>query len=267
MRRLVMGVGASLAAFGASAGLVLALEQTSPNYRNVDPTTIPATFNVSSASYQVNASVESITGYSGSANFNIHHGTPFKEIVPVTPTTTPPGPGGGGGGGGGGFSGTPATTTPTTTIPSVPVGKAKPPTLVYRSPTFLSKQTVGGNYTDETASVSVNGSASGVNLMSNLFWNRELPLFVGYNEIRVQITDKDGLSSDIIYGTVERMLVGDASREIDKGTFHIVDDVDLSRFTRAWKTYSFFSDFNEDGKIDDADLSLLASHWGKTATY
>lgn len=268
MRRLVMGVSAMIAFFGGSAGLALALEQTSANYRNVDPTTIPATFNLSSASYQLDASVEAITGYSGSANFNIRHGLPFKETVPPTPTTTPPGPGGGGGGGGGGYYGPPSTTTvPTTTPPVVPTGKAKPPTLLYRSPTFLSKQTIGGNYTSETATLTVNGSSSGVNLMSNLFWNREFPLFVGYNEIRIQVKDNNGYLSDVIYGTLERMLVGDASRAHDKGQIHVVDDVDISYFTRAWKKYDFYSDFNEDGKIDDVDLSLLASHWGRTVTY
>lgn len=270
MRRLVLGVGVVLSALGGSAGLVLAFEQTSANYRNVDPATIPATFNLSSPNYQVNASVESITGYSGSANFNVRHGSPFKEVVPVTPTTTPPGPGGGGGGGGGGgFYGPPATTTvpATTTPPTIPAGKAKPPTLIYRSPTFLSKQTIGGSRTAETSVLTVNGSSNGVNLLSNLFWNRELPLFVGYNELRVQIKDTSGLMSEIIYGTVERMLIGDASRQHDKGTYHVVDDVDISFFTRAWKKYDFYSDFNEDGVIDDVDLSLLASHWGMSVNY
>jgi hypothetical protein len=37
----------------------------------------------------------------------------------------------------------------------------------------------------------------------------------------------------------------------------------LSLFTRHWKTFDVQSDFNEDGLIDDVDLSLLASHWGK----
>jgi hypothetical protein len=40
-----------------------------------------------------------------------------------------------------------------------------------------------------------------------------------------------------------------------------IDDIDLSQFTRAWNKYTPFADFNEDGKIDDRDLSLLASHW------
>jgi len=267
MRRLVLGIGVVLAIFAGSAGLALALEQTSANYRNADPTTVPATFNLSSASYQVDASVESIVGDSGSANFNIRHGLPFKETVSPTPTTTPPGPGGGGGGGGG-YYGPPSTSTvPTTTPPVVTPGKAKPPTLIYRSPTFLSRQIISGYRTAETKELTVNGSTNGVNLLANLFWNRELPLFVGYNEIRVQIKDTSDLYSDVIYGTVERMLVGDASRAHDKGLVHVVDDVDISYFTRAWKKYDFYSDFNEDGKINDIDLSLLASHWGRTVTY
>ncbi len=113
----------------------------------------------------------------------------------------------------------------------------------------------------------VNGSQNGVKYLADLGWQYDLPLFVGYNQVMIQVTDKSGLKSDIIGGMIERMLVGNGSRLTDKGMAHTVDDVDISLFTRAWHKYDFYSDFNEDGKIDDFDLSLLASHWNMTANY
>ncbi len=53
------------------------------------------------------------------------------------------------------------------------------------------------------------------------------------------------------------------SRQLVASRF--VDDADLSLFTRAWRQYSLFADFNEDQRIDDQDLSLLVSHWGWVA--
>lgn len=115
--------------------------------------------------------------------------------------------------------------------------------------------------------IAVNGSSSGVSLLPKLGWQRDLPLFVGYNEIRVQELSRPGGASPVIGGQIERMLIGDASRKKGPTFHHVVDDVDLSLFTRAWKQYDFYSDFNEDTLIDDADLSLLVSHWGLTADY
>ena len=57
---------------------------------------------------------------------------------------------------------------------------------------------------------------------------------------------------------IHRRLIGDVNDN------RVVDDVDLSLFTRYWKAYDRQGDFNEDGLIDDADLSLLASHWGQS---
>jgi hypothetical protein len=57
---------------------------------------------------------------------------------------------------------------------------------------------------------------------------------------------------------VHRRLIGDVNDN------RVVDDVDLSLFTRYWKVYDRQGDFNEDGLIDDVDLSLFASHWGQS---
>jgi len=249
----------------SGADLAYAVDQSSANYKNYTSTFAPAVFDQSSANYRINAAVDPIVGYSNSANFNVRHGVPIKDLInPIPPPPPPPPPPPGGGGGGGGYY--PPATTTTGTKP-LPPGTSRAPTLIYRSPTFLSHQAVGGERYPDTSFITVNGSANGVKYLPNMFWERDLPLFIGYNEIRVQLKDNSGLYSEVIGGIIERMLIGDCSRPADKGTKHVVDDVDLSLFTRAWHKYNFYCDFNEDRKIDDVDLSLLASHWSMAVNY
>jgi len=64
------------------------------------------------------------------------------------------------------------------------------------------------------------------------------------------------LGDNLVGNTVvHRRLIGDVNDD------RLVDDIDLSLFTRHWKLYDRQSDFNEDGLIDDIDLSLFARHW------
>lgn len=254
--------------------MAFAADQSSTNYEIKENSFVPASFNVNSASYIINGSVESVVGISNSTNFNLRFGVPVKDLPAPTPPTppTPPGPGGGGGGGGGGgYTPPPATTTPpvvTTTPPVVtPSGTAKSPTLLYHSQTYLSHTLIYGKLGTAGDVLIVNGSQNGVKYLADLGWQLDMPLFVGYNEIRIQVKNSIGQYSDVIAGTVERMLVGNGSRLTDKGNVHTVDDVDISLFTRAWKKFDFYSDFNEDGKIDDFDLSLMVSHWNMTVNY
>ena len=242
--------------------LAQAVDQSSANYKNDASTFAPAVFDQASTNYQINGAVDPIVGDSDSSNFNVQHGVPLRDLVVPTPTPTPT-PTGGGGGGGGGLL--PAVTVTTTNI--TPSAAINNPTLNYRSPTYLSHQLIGGTMVSSTRMLTVNGSANGVNLLPNSRWNRDFPLFIGYNEIRVQTRDFAGAYSDVMGGIVERMLIGNISRPTDKGSLHTVDDVDLSLFTRAWHKFNFYADFNEDGKIDDADLSLLVSHWGMSVKY
>lgn len=207
------------------------------------------TFSQNSASFIVTASVGDLVGLSMSPSFStIRSGVPFPDApLPVTTPTV-----GGGGGGGGPIPGTPSGFAPTGTT-ALGVNS---PTLIYRSPTFLSHQVIGGTYDPKSARIVVNGSSNGVVLVSSDHWQLDLPLFLGVNAIYVYAEDSRGGRTAITYGEIERMLIGDVNRD------HHVDDFDLSLFTRAWKKYNFFADFNEDGRIDDFDLSLLASHWG-----
>ncbi|HVM90770.1 MAG TPA: dockerin type I domain-containing protein [Verrucomicrobiae bacterium] len=66
------------------------------------------------------------------------------------------------------------------------------------------------------------------------------------------------LGDNLVGNTVvHRRLIGDVNDN------RVVDDIDLSLFTRYWKSYDRQGDFNEDGLIDDIDLSLFASHWAQ----
>jgi hypothetical protein len=228
------------------AGFVLATDQSSPNFQNKDATFAPAVFNESSPNFQINGSVDSIVGSADSPNFTVKSGVPLNDggAAPIPP---PPSGGGGGGLSAGSGSGTGSLPPPSSTVPS--------PTLSFHSPTFKSHQVIGGSR-DASTSVLVNGSENGVTYPDSTHWLFDLPLFLGLDDIRVEARSSSGSYSFPYGGTIERMLIGDVNKN------HIVDDVDLSLFTRAWKKFNFFADFNEDGRIDDADLSLLASHWG-----
>lgn len=230
-------------AFGVfAARAVLATDQNSLNYQNLDSTFAPAVFSSQSSNFQINGSVEAIVGAGASVGFSIQSGTPVQlpTAVTVTPTVTPAATGGGGGGQGS----------------SSGIGFVVPPTLLFRTPTFRSHQLIYGTRGSKDTAISVNGSSSGVRYPSDSTWERDIPLFLGKNAIEVQGSIPSGYVTPIIGGEIERMLIGDVNRS------HRVDDVDLSLFVRAWTKYTPFADFNEDGTINDIDLSLLVSHWG-----
>jgi hypothetical protein len=230
-----------------SAGFAFATDQNSANYQNKDSTFAPAVFDATSPNFRVNGSLESIVGAATNLNFKVQSGVTLNETVPIPPPPPPPPPppsGGGGSGGGGG------------TLPVSTSGTVGLPTLEYPPYTFKSSKTIHGTRDAASTQIWVNGSTDGVRYPDGLHWERDLPLFLGVNTIIVQAIGQNGARSAFVGGSIERILIGDVSRN------HVVDDVDLSLFTRAWKVYTPFADFNEDGIIDDVDLSLLASHWG-----
>ena len=245
----------------STARFAFADDQTSANFVNNDSTFSPATFDASSPNFSLNSSLGSIVGVAESANFVMMQGVPLREPVPVVPPTppTPPTPSGPGG-----IPVTypdqtfpPVVPGPTTTVPqpsSLPRIEQNP-TLQYQAYTFKSDQIISGTRRATDSVVWVNGSSEGVTYPDATHWKRELPLFIGPNLITVSSVGPDGTRSETIVGTIERLMVGDANRD------HIVDDVDISLWTRGVKKYSVFADFNEDGKVNDLDLSLIASHW------
>lgn len=253
MKWVVRSVSVATLVFGV-ATVAYAQTPSSANFQNSDSATLPAVFSGDSANFHVDASVEALVGNTASANFGLISGTALTVPAPVVPPVTPT-PGGGGGGGGGGGTPPPAPTTTPPIVPTPGAYKIPNPTLLYREYTFKSTQTIKGTRPKEATRIEVNGSINGVTFFDPLQWKRDLPLFLGINTVYVQAKDSGQGASDVITGNIERILIGDVNRS------HYVDDIDLSLFTRAWKTYTFFADFNEDTIIDDADLSLLASHW------
>jgi hypothetical protein len=103
--------------------------------------------------------------------------------------------------------------------------------------------------------VYINSSDQGVSYPSQTRWQAQVPLFLGQNVFQVQSYEAFCFSSST-QAVARRRLIGDVNDN------RVVDDIDLSLFTRLWNTNKFDADFNEDGMVDDFDLSLLVAHWG-----
>jgi hypothetical protein len=221
------------------ATLVLAQSSSSTNFQNTDSSILPLIVNTQSGNFQIDGSLEPIVGNSVSGNFGVESGAqnPTGSAV-VVPPVIPPTSGGGGGGG----LPLPATgfASSTATI--------NPHRWTYR-PTAL----VQGMRGTTGAIITLNGSADSVVYPDADHWQRLLPLGLGDNVFYIQAN-----GGERVFGMVHRRLIGDVNDN------RIVDDVDLSLFTRHWKNFDIQSDFNEDNAIDDIDLSLLASHWGRS---
>jgi hypothetical protein len=244
MKRWVPISACVLIAVFAASSVVLAVDQASLNYQNLDSSAIPTQFIQNSTLFRVDGSIEPIVGRSNSVNLGVEHGSPLKEGItpPVVPPVVPPGGGGGGGGGGIPFP------QATTTVAGLKL------TLEYRSPTFMRTQMIRGERETAMTRVLVNGSENEVLLLTN-GWQRNMPLFLGQNTITVQgITNTN--QSKVLQGAIRRLLIGDVNLD------HVVDDYDLSRLVRKWGSGEFMADFNEDGAVDDTDLSLLIAYWG-----
>lgn len=227
------------------AALALAQTATSTNYQNSDSSVLPLIVNTQSGNYVIDGSVEPIVGNSQSGSFKVEGGAQNPSgTTPVVPPPPPPS-GGGGGGGGGGLP-----------LPSTGPLLEPAPSIDPRNWTYKTTALVQGNRGVAGASILFNGSDIGVTYPNEERWTRIVPLGLGDNTVRVQAKSGDRLSI-IVTGTVRRRLIGDVNDD------RVVDDIDLSLFTRHWKRFDIQSDFNEDGMIDDIDLSLLASHWGR----
>jgi hypothetical protein len=134
--------------------------------------------------------------------------------------------------------------------------EAKGLTVEFTYPTFLGQKQVDGVVPDGATGILINGSSDGVVIEGNRY-HKTLPLFLGINQVDAQADFGNGQISKPVQASLERLLVGDMNRD------RLVDETDLSLFTRAWKSkmYVFMGDFNEDGRVDDADLSLQVAHW------
>lgn len=231
------------------AHFVLAQDSSSANFKNTDSSVLPLIINTQSGNFIIDGSVEPIVGRAQSASFTMEGGAQGSDGVPavVPPPPPPPPPPSGGGGGGGGGGGTP-----------IPIGPPleQVPTIDAKDWTYKTTALIQGSRGVAGSYILFNGSELQVVYTSESRWERLLPLGLGDNVIQVQAKLGDSLSA-LVNGSVHRRLIGDVNDD------HVVDDVDLSLFTRHWRKFDRQSDFNEDGMIDDIDLSLLASHWGR----
>lgn len=224
--------------------LVLAQNASSTNFQNTDSSILPLIVNTQSGNFQIDGSVEPIVGSAQSPSFRVESGAQTASGT-TPPVIIPPTPGGGSGGGGGGLP-----------LPQTGPRLEPAPTIDSRDWTYKTTASVQGTRGVDGAAILLNGSDIGVIYPNEQRWERSLPLGLGDNLIQVQAKLGDRVSV-VVVGTVHRRLIGDVNDD------RVVDDIDLSLFTRHWRNYDRQSDFNEDGMIDDIDLSLLASHWGR----
>jgi len=122
---------------------------------------------------------------------------------------------------------------------------------IYRSSVILV-----GTKDAVVDAVEINGSSSSVNYPTTTSWSGPLSLLVGDNKFTLQ-----GLSGTfrgpITSYTAIRHKPGDINGD------GRVDDFDLSIVASHWNKNYCPADFNRDGKVDDFDLSILVSGWGK----
>lgn len=238
MRRVAFIVsGLLLSGWFLSHG-VYAETQTSAHFQASGEAFVPAAFVATSSHYGLHGSLEVLVGETQGSDFRLRTGSSFSGSASSSESVPPLQNQGVGIGGLG--QGIP---------PQAPV-------FSYRSPTFLSHQIIRGRRQTPDVRIFVNGSESEVVLFPDSSWERDVPLRLGMNVIVVQARTGTGSSSGFTSASIERRAVGDVDGN------RVVDDVDLSLFTRSWQTFDRRADFNEDGLVDDLDLSLLVSHWG-----
>ncbi|QQR60510.1 hypothetical protein IPH19_03810 [Candidatus Uhrbacteria bacterium] len=223
--------------------LVLAQNASSTNFQNTDSSILPLIVNTQSGNFQIDGSVQSIVGSVQSPSFLVESGAQSTSGTTPTVVVIPPPSGGGGGGGG-------------LPLPQTGPRLEPAPTIDPRDWTYKTTAIVQGSRGVDGAAILLNSSDIGVIYPNEQRWERSLPLGLGDNLIQIQAKLGDRVSI-VVIGMVHRRLIGDVNDD------RVVDDVDLSLFTRHWRRYDRQSDFNEDGMIDDIDLSLLASHWGR----
>ncbi len=119
--------------------------------------------------------------------------------------------------------------------------------------TYADTYTLTGRYTMGDT-VLIDGQETAVHYYPNGIWRVVLPLAIGRNDFSITIRNDVGTSNPAVL-IVYRRIRGDTNGD------GLVNDVDLSRFSRRWKTADGEADFNSDQIVDDYDLSMLSAHW------
>lgn len=120
---------------------------------------------------------------------------------------------------------------------------------VYLTPYLLT-----GSRDQNTDGIFVNDDDTGVELPTAFTWQKSARLTLGSNGFSIVAHNNYGWS-DPVELDVYRKRLGDAN---DDG---VIDDADLSTLAAYFQSNYCIVDFNHDGIVDDADLSLLASQW------
>ena len=154
------------------------------------------------------------------------------------------------GGGGGGGGGSPAQTDDD--APSSPGVADELEDEDYF--TYEDTTTLYGDMDEDTESIEVNGSSDDVEYPDDDSWSAEVELEEGENTFTIIAINDEGESEETVV-TIYRRASGDVN---DDGE---IDDYDLSRLVRMWGSDDEEGDFNGDGIVDDYDFSIFVSRW------
>jgi len=249
-------------------------------------TDFTSTHNTSSTtSYTIEGSLEPITGSNSSSNFNILSGSGFRyfcgdgwidtgetcdnnnlngadctsqgfnsgtltcnSTCTALVTSACATVASGGGGGGGGGSGSKSTAEE----PDAPEVDESLTDEDYF--TYEDEIVIYGTMDTDTESIEVNGSSEDVEYPDEDSWNATITLEEGENTFTIVAINDDGESEETVI-TITRHISGDINNDGD------VDDYDLSKLVRLWGSDDSDADFNGDGIVDDYDFSIFVSRW------
>lgn len=232
--------------------------------------------NTTSSSYQLEGSLEPVTGSKSSTSYGIEFGSSFAgycgdgfidpsedcdgaALNSQTCVTL------------GHLSGTLTCSTAcafvTTACSDTPAGGGDsqvilPPgspsfdsTLLSKQYTYLSSLLFFG-VKQSDASVLVNGSSEGVSYLTDYRWQKTISLQLGNNSVAIQAQNGNGVSG-IETLTMLRRKAGDVNYD------NAVNDYDFSLLANHWNANYPLADFNEDGTVNDYDLSIMGGFWTK----
>ncbi len=136
-------------------------------------------------------------------------------------------------------------------VPSTPTFDAS---LVDGGFTYLTSKLFYGTKSTTADAVYVNTSNVGVTYPTSSRWQKTVSLALGEGTVTVKATNAYGSSGSIVL-TYTRRMIGDINQD---GS---VNDYDLSLFVIRWGQDWPSADFNEDGIVDDYELSLMVAYW------
>ena len=136
-------------------------------------------------------------------------------------------------------------------VPSTPTFDAS---FVDGGFTYLTSKLFYGTKSTTADAVYVNASNVDVTYPTSSRWQKTVSLTLGEGIITIKATNAYGSSGSTVL-TYTRRMIGDINQD---GS---INDYDLSLFVIRWGQDWPSADFNEDGIVDDYDLSLMVAYW------